>query len=420
MDMSHARTTPAPMPAHGRGGALARTLLVGLIAFLTVIDLFGTQAILPALTRAYGVTPAAMGLAVNASTFGMAVAGLARRLFQPPHRPAPRHPGEPRAARDPDRAPRLGAGPCDLHAAAGRARAVHGLGLHAHPRLSRRALQRHGRGRRLRGLHRRQRREQSLRPALRRRRSPIISGSGRPSMGSPCSTLPAPSWSHLGLTHATAMPRRGRSCPVAVRDLVRHLARPAAAGELRDRLLHPVRLHRHLHLRQFRARARADRPRSDGARLRLLRLPAVDRDDAAGRTRGRSASGRARRCGRVSAPRPPGCRCSSAEPAGGARRPRARRNRHLLRPGDRDRLRQPHGDGRPRSASGLYLASYFLGGLVGSAVLGQIFDRFGWAACVAGIGAALALAALLARRLDSAPLSTRQRSGISPRFPASA
>ena len=42
------------------------------------------------------------------------------------------------------------------------------------------------------------------------------------------------------------------------------------------------------------------------------------------------------------------------------------------------------------SASGLYLASYFLGGLVGSAVLGQVFDRFGWAACVAGIGAALA------------------------------
>ena len=38
------------------------------------------------------------------------------------------------------------------------------------------------------------------------------------------------------------------------------------------------------------------------------------------------------------------------------------------------------------SASGLYLASYFFGGLVGSAVLGQVFDRFGWAACVAGIG----------------------------------
>lgn len=51
------------------------------------------------------------------------------------------------------------------------------------------------------------------------------------------------------------------------------------------------------------------------------------------------------------------------------------------------------------SASGLYLASYFLGGLAGSAVLGQVFDRLGWTACVIGIGAALALGALLATRL---------------------
>ena len=51
------------------------------------------------------------------------------------------------------------------------------------------------------------------------------------------------------------------------------------------------------------------------------------------------------------------------------------------------------------SAGGLYLASYFLGGLAGSFVLGQVFDRVGWPACVAGIGAALALAALLALRL---------------------
>ena len=48
------------------------------------------------------------------------------------------------------------------------------------------------------------------------------------------------------------------------------------------------------------------------------------------------------------------------------------------------------------SASGLYLASYFFGGLIGSAVLGLIFDMFGWAACVAGIAAALLAAALLA------------------------
>jgi MFS family permease len=53
------------------------------------------------------------------------------------------------------------------------------------------------------------------------------------------------------------------------------------------------------------------------------------------------------------------------------------------------------------SASGLYLASYFFGGLVGSAILGQIFDRYGWAACVVGVGASLAVAALLASRLTT-------------------
>src|SRR4051794_2956517 len=62
---------------HAPARALVRTLLIGFIAFLTVVDLFGTQAILPTLTKAYGVTPAAMGVAVNATTMGMAVACLA-------------------------------------------------------------------------------------------------------------------------------------------------------------------------------------------------------------------------------------------------------------------------------------------------------------------------------------------------------
>ncbi|WP_193370699.1 MFS transporter [Pelagibius marinus] len=58
-----------------------RLLVIGLAAFLTVVDLFATQAILPSLARAYGVSPAGMGVAVNASTFGMAVAGLVVALF---------------------------------------------------------------------------------------------------------------------------------------------------------------------------------------------------------------------------------------------------------------------------------------------------------------------------------------------------
>ena len=60
-------------------GTLLRTLVIGLTAFLTLVDLFATQAILPSLTRAYGVAPAAMGFAVNASTFGMAVAASGSR-----------------------------------------------------------------------------------------------------------------------------------------------------------------------------------------------------------------------------------------------------------------------------------------------------------------------------------------------------
>jgi MFS transporter, YNFM family, putative membrane transport protein len=57
------------------------------------------------------------------------------------------------------------------------------------------------------------------------------------------------------------------------------------------------------------------------------------------------------------------------------------------------------------AASGIYLACYFLGGLVGTAVLGQVFDRLGWTATVAGIGASLAVAAALAARLTMAPMA---------------
>ncbi|HEX6093241.1 MAG TPA: hypothetical protein VFZ07_07800, partial [Dongiaceae bacterium] len=58
------------------------------------------------------------------------------------------------------------------------------------------------------------------------------------------------------------------------------------------------------------------------------------------------------------------------------------------------------------SASGIYLACYFFGGIAGSIVLGQLFDRFGWPACVTGIGVALALAALFAVRLQKRQAAT--------------
>ena len=66
---------------HRSTGVVLRTIIIGLTAFLTLVDLFATQAILPPLTRAYGVTPAAMAFAVNASTMGMAISGLVVSLF---------------------------------------------------------------------------------------------------------------------------------------------------------------------------------------------------------------------------------------------------------------------------------------------------------------------------------------------------
>jgi predicted MFS family arabinose efflux permease len=53
-----------------------RLILIGIMAFLTVVDLFAAQALLPTLTRHYGVSPAIMGFAVNACTLGMAAGGL--------------------------------------------------------------------------------------------------------------------------------------------------------------------------------------------------------------------------------------------------------------------------------------------------------------------------------------------------------
>jgi len=79
-ELSHAIGMPMPesaSPLH----VLRRSVIIGLTAFLTVVDLFATQAILPSLTQHYGVTPAAMGFAVNASTLGMAVASLVVAFF---------------------------------------------------------------------------------------------------------------------------------------------------------------------------------------------------------------------------------------------------------------------------------------------------------------------------------------------------
>jgi MFS transporter, YNFM family, putative membrane transport protein len=60
---------------------LRRSTIVALVSFLTLIDLFGSQALLPRLVVAFEADPATMGFAVNASTFGMALSGLVVAWF---------------------------------------------------------------------------------------------------------------------------------------------------------------------------------------------------------------------------------------------------------------------------------------------------------------------------------------------------
>ena len=78
--LSTAPTADAAAESHPTRVLFSR-LLIAVVSFLTLVDLFATQAILPSLVQHYGVSPAAMGVAVNASTFGMAAAGIAVAVF---------------------------------------------------------------------------------------------------------------------------------------------------------------------------------------------------------------------------------------------------------------------------------------------------------------------------------------------------
>ena len=70
MDQVATHAIAPPMLSSGR------SLLIAVIGFLTLVDLFATQAILPSLAASYGVTPSEIGVAANSTTLGMAIAGL--------------------------------------------------------------------------------------------------------------------------------------------------------------------------------------------------------------------------------------------------------------------------------------------------------------------------------------------------------
>lgn len=64
-----------------RRAVVHRNLLVTTIASLSLIDIFDGQSILLTLTERYSVGPYAMGVAIIASTFGMAITFLAAVVF---------------------------------------------------------------------------------------------------------------------------------------------------------------------------------------------------------------------------------------------------------------------------------------------------------------------------------------------------
>src|SRR6266568_5115489 len=71
-------------PAHempAKSIMLLRSIIIGVIGFLTLVDLFATQAILPSLAKHFSVAPSAIGFAVNASTMGMAASCLGVALI---------------------------------------------------------------------------------------------------------------------------------------------------------------------------------------------------------------------------------------------------------------------------------------------------------------------------------------------------
>jgi predicted MFS family arabinose efflux permease len=390
--------------AHSAGSVAWRSLMIGLIAFLTLVDLFATQAILPTLAKAYSVSPAAMGLAVNACTLGMAIAGLAVAFF----------------SRRIDR--RLGillslmvlSVPTAL--------------LSIAPSLAVFTLLRLAQGLCMASAF-------ALTLAY---------------LGEECSASDAAGAFAAYITGNVASNLVGRLVSAAIAD---HFGLAAnflffAALNLSGAALVFVTIRRTMgmdaamgspssslaawaqHLANVPLRASFGigfcilfafigtftyvnfvlvreplslAPMGLGF-VYFVFLPAIVTTPLAGRV-ARQLGSRATCWGALALaaaglplvllPSLPPVLLGLALIGAGTFFAQAAATGFVGRAAATDRA----------AASGIYLASYFLGGLVGSAVLGQLFDRFGWAACVAGIAAALGLAALLTRHLRLQPLT---------------
>lgn len=83
--VAHREHAPPAIGARAADRAAPHPLAVGAIAFLTLVDLFAAQAILPVLARQYAVAPSAMAAAVNSCTLGMALGAALCGSIALPH-----------------------------------------------------------------------------------------------------------------------------------------------------------------------------------------------------------------------------------------------------------------------------------------------------------------------------------------------
>jgi len=379
-------------------GVVARFFVIALTAFLTVVDLFATQAILPSLTQAYGVSPAAMGSAVNASTIGMAIAGLGVAIL----------------SRKIDR--RLGilaslallAIPTALLASAPNLavftvlRVVQGLCMATAFTLTLAYLGEHP----------------SAVDSATASAAYITGNVASNFVGRFISAAVA---DHFGLasnfyffavlnlagallvyfTVQRAPPAHclGRTVETQIASWTLHLRNPrllAAFGIGFCILFAFIGTFTYVNFVLVRPPFMTG-PMELGF-VYFVFLPSVITTPLAGRFIGRLGT-RATFWGALALagaglpplliPSFPAVLAGLVLVGVGTFFAQAVATGYVSRTATSDR----------GSASGIYLSCYFCGGMVGSAVLGQIFDRYGWPACVAGIGASLAIAALLASRL---------------------
>lgn len=396
-----AQGVPAPSPsaAATRPLGLSRPF-VGVVAFLTLIDLFAMQAVIPSITAAYGVGVGAAGLAVNACAFGMAAASLAVALFG--------------AGIDRRRGVAaslaLLAAPTALLAAApdlaafAALRVAQGLCMATAFTLTLTAL-----GERLSG------------PAAAAAFAAYVTGNvasnlvGRLLAASAVGGLGLDGtfflFAALNLAGAALVMLAGAAAPGA--DRVGPRARPAAAvlGLLRDRgvlaslVVGFCILFVFIGVFTYVNAALTAPPFGLGMMslglVYLVFLPSMATTPLAGRASARFGARGAVRLGLAIAglglplllvPALAGVLAGMTLVAIGAFFAQA------VASGEAGRAA-----GAARAAgSGLYLASYFSGGLVGAAALGRVYDSWGWSGCVAGAAAALAAAAVAAAFLRRA------------------